>query len=142
MTTKMLTVNLTTGAEALADIPGSITQSYTVGASWVVTSGPVLISIAADGKAYPASIGSDPDTDPGRAVHGYATVAGTKDSTAVINFLGRVTGLTLSAGTPYWLGSAGAVATGPGTGQIAQSVGIALTATDLLLQLGTPYAPS
>ena len=129
MTSKMLTMDTTTGAEALTDVPltGSVSKSLTAGEAWDATPVGKLIYIdPADGKAWLATTASKP-------AMGYALADGVQDSPVTIYFTGLVTGLTLTAGgTEYFLGTAGAVSTTPGSGVIQQRVGYAASTTELL----------
>jgi|WetSurMetagenome_2_1015567.scaffolds.fasta_scaffold13325_6 hypothetical protein len=128
MTNKMVTLDPTTGAESLTDVPltGSISESFTAGEAWDATPIAKLIYIdPADGKAYLASTASKP-------ARGFALADGVESSPVTIYFTGLATGLTLTAGDEYFLGTSGAVSATPGSGVIQQRVGFASTATELL----------
>lgn len=85
------------------------------------------------------------DNSNGRPAHGYVTAAVSSSATATVQRLNTVnasrTGLT--AGTEYWLGTAGSVISTPldpvtDVGKVMQYLGIAKSTTELVTVEGDP----
>jgi len=109
--------------------PVELTGTFgaTVGNSKVIYTDP------ADQKVKVAT-----NTGLGTKAEGFVITGGAADATATYYQRGRMTGLTgLTAGKTYYLGADGAVTdTEPTTG-VAQIVGIAASATEMDVQIGT-----
>lgn len=108
------------------------THSYTAGET---VSGDQIVYVAS-GEVFKA----DSATTPAGAVVGMTRQAATAGNPVLVLTSGRVTGLVgLTPGANYFLGSAGAIATTPPASGLLQSVGVALDASTLVLQLGQPF---
>ena len=111
------------------EIAGAVTTNMTAGAS-IAAGDPV--AVGADGKTYRAGAG--------KAVIGVATLnaaAGESVKVAVAGKVGNMTGLT--TGSRYFVNEAGTLTT---DGQGGQGLGVAVSATEMLVQpgIGLPAA--
>jgi len=109
--------------------PVSLTGTFgaTVGNSKVIYTDP------ADQKVKVAT-----NTGLGTKAEGFVITGGATDAAATYYQRGRMTGLTgLTAGKTYYLGADGAVTDTEPTAGVAQIVGIAASATEMDVQIGT-----
>jgi len=97
----------------------------------------MVITVNPDGRAYIASAATAADA--GKIV-GVATTSATTGNTIQVQMIGEVDnlGFNFTPGSQLFLGLNGALTTSPALGSFEQPIGVAASASRLLLTIGLP----
>lgn len=129
-----LSLDEVSGLMVMGDALAANTHAYTSGE---VISGDRIVYADASGDVFAADSG----TTAAGSVVGMSRNAAAMGATVNVITAGRITGLAgLTPGAVYFVGSAGAITPTPPASGLLQRVGVALTTSVLVLQLGEPVA--